>query len=151
LKPAESGSAVRVHYTGKLNDGIVFDSSRERDPLEFTIGSGQLIKGFEDAVLGMAAGDVKTVKISAAEAYGDRRDELIITINKEQFPEHISPAEGLQLDLKGPDGSVLNAIITMVEEESVTLDANHPLAGKDLNFDIELLEIITDGQTMEDN
>jgi peptidylprolyl isomerase len=151
LKSAESGSAVRVHYTGTLDDGKVFDSSREREPLEFTIGSGQLIKDFEDAVLGMTAGDVKTVKISAAEAYGDRRDELVITISKQQFPEHISPAEGLQLDLKSPDGSVLNAIITTVEEESVILDANHPLAGKDLNFDIELLEIVTDGQAMEDH
>ncbi len=142
MKSAEAGNAVKVHYTGKLDDGNVFDSSRERDPLEFTIGSGQLIKGFEDAVVGMRAGDVKTVKIPAAEAYGDSRDELIITINKEQFPEHISPAEGLQLDLKSPDGAVLNAIITAVEEESVILDANHPLAGKDLNLDIELLEIV---------
>ena len=142
MKSAESGSAVRVHYTGTLDDGNVFDSSRERDPLEFTIGSGQLIKGFEDTVLGMTAGDVRTVKIQAAEAYGDRRDELVITINKQQFPENISPAEGLQLDLKSPDGSVLNAIITAVEEESVILDANHPLAGKDLNFDIELIEIV---------
>ena len=142
MKSAESGSAVRVHYTGTLDDGNVFDSSRERDPLEFTIGSGQLIKCFEDTVLGMTAGDVRTVKIQAAEAYGDRRDELVITINKQQFPENISPAEGLQLDLKSPDGSVLNAIITTVEEESVILDANHPLAGKDLNFDIELIEIV---------
>ncbi len=142
MKSAESGSAVRVHYTGTLDDGNVFDTSREREPLEFTIGSGQLIKGFEDAVLGMTAGDVRTVKIPAAEAYGDSRDELVITINKQQFPEHINPAEGLQLDLKGPDGSVLNAIIKAVEEESVILDANHPLAGKDLNFDIELIEVV---------
>jgi peptidylprolyl isomerase len=148
LKSAETGNAVRVHYTGTLNDGNVFDSSREREPLEFTIGSGQLIRGFEDAVLGMTAGDVKTIKISAAEAYGDRREELVITINRKQFPDHI---EGLQLDLKSPDGSVLNAIITALEEESVTLDANHPLAGQDINFDIELLEIVTDGQTMADH
>jgi peptidylprolyl isomerase len=151
LKSAETGNAVRVHYTGTLNDGNVFDSSREREPLEFTIGSGQLIRGFEDAVLGMTAGDVKTIKISAAEAYGDRREELVITINRKQFPDHINPAEGLQLDLKSPDGSVLNAIITALEEESVTLDANHPLAGQDINFDIELLEIVTDGQTMADH
>lgn len=142
MKSAESGNAVRVHYTGTLDDGNVFDSSREREPLEFTIGSGQLIKGFEDTVLGMTTGDVRTVKISAADAYGDRKNELLITIDRKQFPDHISPAEGLQLDLKSPDGSVLNAMITTVEEESVTLDANHPLAGKDLNFNIELLEIV---------
>ncbi len=142
MKSAEAGNAVKVHYTGKLDDGNVFDSSREREPLEFTIGSGQLIKGFEDTVLGMTAGDVRTVKIPADEAYGESRDELIITINKQQFPEHISPAEGLQLDLKSPDGAVLNAIITAVEKEAVILDANHPLAGKDLNFDIELIEVV---------
>lgn len=142
MKSAESGSTVIVHYTGTLDDGIVFDSSREREPLEFTIGNGQLIRGFEDAVTGMTVGDVKTVKISASEAYGERRNELVITISKQQFPEHISPAEGLQLSLKSPDGSILNAIITMVAEDSVTLDANHPLAGQDLNFNIELMEIV---------
>lgn len=142
MKSAESGSTVIVHYTGTLDDGNVFDSSREREPLEFTIGNGQLIRGFEDAVTGMTVGDVKTVKISASEAYGERRNELVITIGKEQFPEHISPAEGLQLSLKSPDGSILNAIITMVAEDSVTLDANHPLAGQDLNFNIELMEIV---------
>lgn len=142
MKSAESGSTVIVHYTGTLDDGNVFDSSREREPLEFTIGNGQLIRGFEDAVTGMTVGDVKTVKISASEAYGERRNELVITISKQQFPEHISPAEGLQLSLKSPDGSILNAIITMVAEDSVTLDANHPLAGQDLNFNIELMEIV---------
>lgn len=142
MKSAESGSTVKVHYTGTLDDGNVFDSSREREPLEFTIGNGQLIRGFEDAVTGMTVGDVKTVKISASEAYGERRNELVITISKQQFPEHISPAEGLQLSLKSPDGSILNAIITMVAEDSVTLDANHPLAGQDLNFNIELMEIV---------
>lgn len=142
MKSAKNGSTVKVHYTGTLDNGNVFDSSREHEPLEFTIGSGQLIKGFEDTVMGMAAGNVQTVKIAAAEAYGDRRAELVITINKDQFPENISPAEGLQLDLKSPDGNVLNAIVTMVGENSVTLDANHPLAGQDLTFDIELLEIV---------
>ncbi len=142
MKSAGDGNTVKVHYTGTLDNGNVFDSSREGEPLEFTIGSGQLIKGFEDTVMGMTAGDAKTVKIPAAEAYGDYKDELIITINKDQFPENISPDEGLQLDLKSPDGNVLNAVVTTVGEDSVTLDANHPLAGQDLTFNIELLEIV---------
>jgi peptidylprolyl isomerase len=142
MKSAEMGSTVKVHYTGTLDNGNVFDSSRERGPLEFTIGNGKLIKGFEDAVMGMQEGDVKTVKLSAIEAYGDRTNELVITVDKKQFPDHITPAEGLKLSFKNPDGSEFNAIITMIGEDSVTLDANHPLAGQDLSFHIELLQIV---------
>jgi FKBP-type peptidyl-prolyl cis-trans isomerase 2 len=139
---AAAGNNVKVHYTGTLDDETVFDSSRDRDPLEFTIGNGQLIKGFEDAVVGMAVGDLKTVGISSEEAYGNHRDELLINIDKKQFPENIDPVEGLQISLKSPEGKIVNASVTAVGESSVTLDANHPLAGKNLTFNIELVEIL---------
>ncbi len=142
MQSAQVGSTVKVHYTGKLDDGIVFDSSRERDPLDFTIGNGQLIGGFEEAVVGMSVGDMKTIIIPTAKAYGVHKSDLVVNINRAQFPDNIDPKEGLQLNLKSPDGAVLNAIITSVGEDSVTLDANHPLAGKDLTFDLELVEMI---------
>lgn len=142
MKSAQTGNTVKVHYTGKLDDETVFDSSRQRDPLEFTLGKGELIRGFEDAVVGMTVGDAKTVTITSEDAYGDHRSELIITVDKDQFPENIDPIEGLQLHLKSPDGRLVNAIVTAVEEQTVTLDANHPLAGKDLVFEIELVEIL---------
>lgn len=142
MKSAETGSTVKVHYTGTLDDGNVFDSSKERGPLEFTIGNGQLINGFEEAVIGMEEGEKKKVKIPSDEAYGSRRDELVISVDKSQFPDNIEPSEGLPLSLKSPDGKIVNATITSVEDNSVTLDANHPLAGKDLTFDIELVEIV---------
>ncbi|MBI5663907.1 MAG: peptidylprolyl isomerase [Nitrospirae bacterium] len=141
MKPAESGNTVKVHYTGTLDDGNEFDSSRERDPLEFTIGDGQMIPGFEKAVTGMNVGDTKTVKITANEAYGAHREELVIKISKSQFPGNIVPVAGLQLSLKSPEGQIVTAVITSIEGDSVLLDANHPLAGKDLTFDIELVEI----------
>jgi len=141
MTSAGSGNTVRVHYTGTLDDGSVFDSSRERDPLEFRIGDGQMILGFEKAVTGMNVGDTKTVKIAANEAYGAHRDELVIKIGRSQFPDNIVPVAGLQLSLKSPEGQIVNAVITSVEADTVLLDANHPLAGKDLTFDIELVEI----------
>ncbi|RJR15884.1 MAG: peptidylprolyl isomerase [Nitrospiraceae bacterium] len=141
MKSAESGNTVRVHYTGTLNDGDVFDSSVDRDPLEFRIGDGQMIPGFEKAVTGMNVGDTKTVKIPASEAYGARREDLVVKLTRSHFPDNIVPVTGLQLSLKSPEGQIINAIITSVEEENVFLDANHPLAGKDLTFEIELMEI----------
>jgi peptidylprolyl isomerase len=141
MSSAGSGSTVKVHYTGTLEDGNVFDSSRDRDPIEFIIGDGQMIPGFEKAVTGMKVGDAKTVKISASEAYGAHRDELVIKIDRSQFPDNIVPIAGLQLSLKSPEGQIVNAVITSVEADTVMLDANHPLAGKDLTFDIELMEI----------
>jgi FKBP-type peptidyl-prolyl cis-trans isomerase 2 len=141
MKSATTGSVVKVHYTGKLDDGTVLDSSRERSPLEFTIGSGQLIKGFDNAVNGMETGEEKTVKIPAVEAYGEHRSDLLVEFEKKQFPENADPKVGYQLDLKSPDGRVVNAVITSVEDDMVTLDANHPLAGKDLTFEIELVDV----------
>lgn len=141
MKSAESGSTVKVHYTGKLDDGTVFDSSRERDPLEITIGNGQLIKGFENALIGMNVGDEKTVTISAEEAYGKHSNELVVKFDISQFPEDIDPKVGLHVNLKSPEGRVMQTVITGVGEDSVTLDANHPLAGKDLTFEIEMMGI----------
>jgi peptidylprolyl isomerase len=141
MKKAEQGNTIKIHYTGRLDDGTVFDSSREREPLEFTLGEGSLIKGFEDAVSGMAVGDTKTIHIPANEAYGERRDDLVLTVNKKQFPPDIDPKQGLMLSLRNPSGGMVEAMISEVTEDSVTLDANHPLAGKDLTFDLELVEI----------
>lgn len=142
MKSAEDGSTVKVHYTGKLDNGTVFDSSREREPLEFTLGKGQLIKGFENAVVGMKIGDTKTVNVSSTEAYGDRKDELVIKVEKAQVPDNIEPKVGLALNLRTASGGQAQAVITSIEEEHITLDANHPLAGQDLTFELELMEIV---------
>jgi len=141
MSNAKDGDTVKVHYTGTLEDGTVFDSSKDRDPLEFTVGKGQLIKGFENAVLGMSIGETKTVRIPSNEAYGTRRDELILKFNKTDFPTNIEPKEGLVLNLRSPDGRTMMAEITEVSVDSVTLDANHPLAGRDLTFKIDLVEV----------
>ena len=141
MSNAKDGDTVTVHYTGTLEDGTVFDSSKDRDPLQFTIGKGQLIKGFENAVLGMSIGETKTVRIPSNEAYGPRRDELILKFNRTDFPTNIEPKEGLVLNLRSPDGRTMMAEITEVSVDSVTLDANHPLAERDLTFKIDLVEV----------
>ncbi len=136
-----SGDTVKVHYTGKLDDDTVFDSSVNREPIEFTLGQRQLIPGFEQAVIGMEPGDQKSVNIPMEEAYGPHRDDMILEVKNEEFPEHITPEVGLQLQLSQPNGQTIDVIITDMENDMVTLDANHPLAGKNLVFDIELVEI----------
>lgn len=138
---AKDGDNVRVHYTGTLDDGTVFDSSLNREPIQFTLGKGQLIKGFEDAVTGMSVGETKTVRIPSNEAYGPHRNELILKFNKTDFPSNIEPDEGLVLDLRSPDGKSLLAQIIEISEDNVTLDGNHPLAGKDITFKIDLVEV----------
>ena len=137
-----NGTKVKVHYTGKLSDGSVFDTSREREPLEFTVGSGQVIKGFEDAVIGMNQGDTKTVTIKPNEAYGEYRDDMVVTVGKDQFPDDIDPKVGEQLQIKQKDGQEFLVRIKEINENNVTLDANHPLAGHDLIFEIELVEMV---------
>ncbi|HEX6924892.1 MAG TPA: peptidylprolyl isomerase [Longimicrobiaceae bacterium] len=137
---AQPGDTVRVHYTGSLEDGSVFDSSRGRDPLEFTVGSGRVISGFDQAVTGMAEGEERTVTIPAAEAYGDHRDDLVFSVPREQFPPGMEPAVGLEVQLT-QGGQRAIARISEVTDDAVTLDANHPLAGKDLTFDLELVEL----------
>jgi len=138
---AESGDTVKVHYTGTLEDGTVFDTSVEREPLEFTLGQGQLIPGFEQAVIGMKIGDLKTINIPADQAYGPYRDDLILVIERDQLPEDLDPEVGQQLQMTQADGEVVRVMISDVSEATATIDANHPLAGKDLTFEIELIEI----------
>jgi len=138
---AESGDTVKVHYTGTLEDGTVFDTSVEREPLEFTLGQGQLIPGFEQAVIGMKIGDLKTINIPADQAYGPYRDDLILVIERDQLPEDLDPEVGQQLQMIQADGSSITVIIIEISETTATIDANHPLAGKDLTFEIELIEI----------
>ena len=142
MSKVKDGDTVKVHYTGKLEDGSVFDSSVSRDPLEVTLGEGKLIPGFEKAVVGLEVGDKTTANIASADAYGERRDDLEVTIEREQLPEDIEPEVGMQLQLNQPNGQPVPVQITKVEEENIIIDANHPLAGKDLTFDIELIEIV---------
>jgi peptidylprolyl isomerase len=137
----KNGDTVRVNYTGKLSDGTVFDSSSGRTPLEFTLGSGQLIPGFEKAVLGMKVGEKKTITIPANEAYGPYRKELALEIPRTDLKD-ITPKIGMQLQSTQKDGSLIVATITKITETTVTVDANHHLAGKDLTFEIELLKIL---------
>lgn len=141
MDQAKQGDTVKVHYTGKLDDGTVFDSSLDREPLEFTIGTGMIIPGFEQAVIGMTPGDSKTEVISNDRAYGPYLDEMVLVIDRQQIPTEIEPEVGQQLQLQHPNGGVIPVVITEISEESVTLDANHPLAGEDLTFDIQLVEI----------
>lgn len=140
MEKAGTGSTVKVHYTGKLNDGTVFDSSEDREPLQFKLGEGHLIRGFENAVEGMFVGEKKTINIPADEAYGPHRSDLVVRIEKSQIPPDIVPSIGMNLQIRQPNG-VINVAITDMDESSITLDANHPLAGKDLTFDIELVEV----------
>lgn len=141
MTTATKGNTVKIHYTGKLQDGTVFDSSRDREPLEFTVGEGQLISGFENAVDGMEEGEEKSVTLKPDEAYGQPREELVAEFKKSDFPDHINPQEGMMLQLKNENQQPMNVQVTDVSDEKVTLDGNHPLAGKDLTFDIELVEV----------
>jgi len=138
---AKKGDAVEVHYTGKLEDGTVFDSSISRTPLGFTLGDGNMIKGFDSAVYGMVIGDKKTVTIPAAEAYGERRKDMMIEVPIEQVPADIKPELGMVLQLQGGNGQPMPVTVVDIDEVKITLDANHELAGKDLIFEIELVTI----------
>lgn len=142
MTQAKSGDTVRIHYTGTLDDGTQFDSSAGRDPLEFALGGGQVIPGFDSAVDGMAVGDSKTVTIPAEEAYGQRHEQLVQQVSRSALPEEIEPTVGMQLQSQSPEGQVMMLVVTEVENESITVDANHPLAGQALTFDIELVEIV---------
>jgi len=138
----QQGNAVKVHYTGKLKDGTVFDSSREREEaLGFTVGEGQVIEGFEEAVVGMEPGDEKTAEIPPAKGYGPRREDLVVEVEQGQISEDVEPQVGQQLQLRLEDGRQVPVVVTNVENGQVTIDANHPLAGKDLVFEIELVAL----------
>lgn len=138
---AENGDTVTVDYTGKLEDGTVFDSSEDREPLEFTIGEDQVIPGFEKAVVGMNPGESKTAKLPVEEAYGPRRDDMVFEVDPAQFPEDLDPEVGERLQVRQETGETFEVTVADVGESAVTLDANHPLAGRELTFDIELKEI----------
>lgn len=141
MAAAKQGDTVKVHYTGKLEDGTVFDTSREREPLEFTIGEGKVIPGFEAAVIGMEAGKSRSATVPPEQAYGERRTDRILTVEREQFPEDLDPQVGQQLEVKQPDGQAVPVTVARVSDADVTLDANHPLAGRELTFEMELVEI----------
>lgn len=141
MSQAKSGDTVKIHYTGTLEDGTPFDSSEGRDPLEFTVGSGDVIPGFDNAVEGMAVGEKKSVNIEPEHAYGPRHDEMIQEVPKSALPDDLEPVEGMALQAQGQDGQAINLTVTSVDDDSITVDANHPLAGKTLNFDIQLVEI----------
>ena len=142
MAQAKTGDTVKVHYTSKLDDGTVFDSSANREPLEFKIGEGQLIADFEQAVVGMNPGDSKTVQIAADNAYGQYHEEMVIELDRKDLPENLEPKVDQKLQVRQESGQEFVVTVTEVTKTSVTLDGNHPLAGKDLVFDIQLSEII---------
>jgi len=141
MQQVKNGDKVKVHYHGKLTDGTTFDSSEGREPLEFQVGKGDVIPGFDEGVTGMAVGDKKTVTIPAEEAYGPVQEEMIMEFPIDRFPPEMKPEVGMQLNLSDQNGEQFPVIVADVKEEVVILDANHPLAGKDLVFDLELVEI----------
>jgi peptidylprolyl isomerase len=142
MPQAKKGDKVKVHYTGRLNDGTVFDSSKDREPLEFQLGQGELIPGFEHAVDGMTPGETKTIDISADQAYGQHREELIQKVPRQQFPTDIEFQVGQRFQIGQQEEQPMIVQVTEVTESNITLDGNHPLAGKNLTFDIELLGIL---------
>ncbi|MGB5345327.1 MAG: peptidylprolyl isomerase, partial [Woeseia sp.] len=140
MSHAKTGDSVRIHYTGTLEDGTQFDSSSGRDPLEFKLGDGGIIPGFEKAVDGMTVGESKTVTIEPPDAYGPRHEQLIQAVPKTALPEEMEPSVGMQLQSQTPEGQTMLLTVTEVAAETITVDGNHPLAGRTLNFDIELVE-----------
>lgn len=147
MAKAKHGDTVKVHYTGTLEDGTTFDSSRERGPLEFEIGSGMVIPGFEQAVEGMTPGETRTETFGPEQAYGPHEEEMTMKVERSRVPAGLELQPGQRLQVKSPDGETSAVTITEVTATSVTLDANHPLAGKELSFEIELVEIVTAGKT----
>jgi len=142
MQEAKKGDKVKVHYHGKLTNGETFDSSAGREPLEFEVGSGSVIKGFDEGVSGMKVGEKKTINIPVDEAYGQRSEDMLIEFPKDRFPTDMEIKEGMQLMMSNGTGQNIPVIVTEVKDDAVILDANHPLAGEDLIFDIELVEIV---------
>ena len=136
---AKQGDTVHVHYTGRLDDGTVFDSSKDKDPLAFVLGTGHVIPGFEKAVEGLSEGEKVSTTVAPEEAYGPRSEELVLTVPHEKFPEE--PKLGQRFEMSTPDGQRMPVTVTEVKDETVEIDANHPLAGRQLKFDLELVKI----------
>ena len=149
MAQAKKGDKVKVHYTGRLEGGEVFDSSEcqevdcgcDSGPMEFTIGDGEVIPGFENAVIGMNEGEAKTITVPVEEAYGKRNEEMVVAVERSHVPADLTPEVGMRLEVTQEDGQEFPVVITEITETHVTLDANHPLAGRDLTFDIKLVEI----------
>ena len=137
----EAGNQVSVHYTGTFEDGEIFDSSQDREPLSFEVGAGQMIEGFDQAVVGMKVGESKKITLAPEEAYGPRNEELLIDFPMANFPEDMKVEVGMMLQLTNQDGQPVPATVAEINEESVKMDVNHPMAGKTLNFDIEIVEV----------
>lgn len=141
MAKAKNGDNVKVHYTGKLTNGEKFDSSEGREPLAFTVGAGQMIKGFDSAIPGMEIGEKKTINIAPEDAYGNVNEEAILEFPKKNIPDSLEIKEGMQLQLQNASGQPVPVVVKEIKEDSVILDANHRLAGQELVFDIELVEI----------
>ncbi|SHL90245.1 peptidylprolyl isomerase [Chitinophaga sp. CF418] len=141
MQAVKNGDTVRVHYHGRLTNGTTFDSSEGRDPLEFKVGAGMVIKGFDNGVVDMKVGEKRTLNIPVEEAYGPKNDELIMEFPKENIPADLNPQVGMDLQMSNPQGQVFPVKVAAISSEFITLDANHPLAGEALIFDIELVEI----------
>jgi FKBP-type peptidyl-prolyl cis-trans isomerase 2 len=142
MQQVQQGDTVQVHYHGRLTDGTTFDSSEGREPLQFTTGAGMVIKGFDDGVMGMGVGEKKTINIPVDEAYGPRNPEMVIEYPRDRFPPDMQPEVGMQLNMSNNAGQNFPVVIVEVQETQVILDANHPLAGQDLTFDLELVAIV---------
>ena len=142
MQQAKKGDTVKVHYHGKLTNGETFDSSKGREPLEFEVGGGMVIKGFDEGVMGMEVGEKKTINIPVDEAYGPRSEEMIIEFPKERFPAELQIEEGTPVMMSNEAGQDFPVLVAEIKEDSVMLDANHPLAGEELVFDLELVEIV---------
>ena len=138
---AKKGSRVKVHYTGTFDDGSVFDTSVSGEPLEFVIGDGSMISGFEEAVTGMHLNEIKKITLTADEAYGEHEDDLVVEIDKKELPEDFKAEIGIQVSLEDGEGNVLYAVVKEVKDDTIVLDANHQLAGRSLNFEIKLVEV----------
>lgn len=141
MSPVKSGDRVKVHFTGKMENGEVFATSHEHEPLEFQVGDGSVLPGVDRAVQGMNQGEYKTVTIPPAEGFGEQTESLIMIVDRSKFPKEFEPREGMELNIPQPDGSVVFLRILQIMENQIKLDANHPLAGKTLTFELELLEV----------
>tara|TARA_B100000809_G_C14871247_1_gene435619 strand:- start:218 stop:664 length:447 start_codon:yes stop_codon:yes gene_type:complete len=141
MSQVKENNIVKVNYTGKLSDGQVFDSSEGKEPIEFTLGQGQLISGFEKGLIDMKLNEKKTITIAKEDAYGEVNKDLIQEVEKSQLPQDMTPEVGMGLVSKSPDGQEMNLLVVEVREETIVIDGNHPLAGKELIFDLEVLAI----------
>jgi FKBP-type peptidyl-prolyl cis-trans isomerase 2 len=139
----KEGDTVRIHYKGKLDDGTVFDASEGREPLEFTVGKEEVIPGFEKAVVGMQPGETRVTTIAPDEGYGDYQDDMVFEVERSRLPSDMEPEVGMELRVRTPDDNMIPVVIVDVNDDKVTIDANHPLAGRDLTFEIELVEIVS--------